>query len=224
MAAEYVKIPELAHRLDVSEKTARRYVKEGKLPSVFIGGAFRVSEEDLKEFLEGAKVDPGKALAPPSLEEAEEAGQTPDEGRRYPLALFDTQARLMREASVYYGPLLEQLPEDPPLEDLASKYIWVIHFSFVCDLFEKSINAQPFAEIAGLWVDHVNEEGTPPEIRRSVDAFQAAYGDLLGTRHNQALAWIWKQRERYQKQLEEGHAEFDALLHTFGERLSKTRG
>ncbi len=63
MAAEYVKIPELAHRLDVSEKTARRYVKEGKLPSVFIGGAFRVSEEDLKNFLEGAKVDPGKALA-----------------------------------------------------------------------------------------------------------------------------------------------------------------
>ncbi len=63
MAAEYVKIPELAHRLDVSEKTARRYVKEGKIPSVFIGGAFRVSESDLDEFLRGAKVDVGKALA-----------------------------------------------------------------------------------------------------------------------------------------------------------------
>lgn len=63
MATEYVKIPELAHRLDVSEKTARRYVKEGKLPSVFIGGAFRVSEEDLRDFLEGAKVDTGKVLA-----------------------------------------------------------------------------------------------------------------------------------------------------------------
>jgi excisionase family DNA binding protein len=77
VAAEYVKIPELAHRLDVSEKTARRYVKEGKLPSVFIGGAFRVSEEDLKEFLEGAKVDPGIAQAPLPLNNSEERGSYP---------------------------------------------------------------------------------------------------------------------------------------------------
>jgi excisionase family DNA binding protein len=61
--ADYVKIPELARRLDVSEKTARRYVQSGKLPSVFVGGAYRVSEADLTRFLEGARVEPGKAEA-----------------------------------------------------------------------------------------------------------------------------------------------------------------
>jgi transcriptional regulator with XRE-family HTH domain len=39
-------------------------VKGGKLPSVFIGGAYRVSEKDLEEYLESAKVTPGKAAAP----------------------------------------------------------------------------------------------------------------------------------------------------------------
>jgi len=66
--AEYLKLPEVARRLDVSEKTARRYVKSGTLPSVFIGGAYRVSEPDLEQFLESAKVEPGKAQAPPSSE------------------------------------------------------------------------------------------------------------------------------------------------------------
>jgi excisionase family DNA binding protein len=78
--AEYMKLTEVARRLDVSEKTARRLVKAGKLPSVFIGGAFRVSEEDLAEFLEAAKVDPGKAAASSQLDlngllqEAQRAG------------------------------------------------------------------------------------------------------------------------------------------------------
>ena len=58
--ADYLKIPEVARRLDVSEPTVRRMVKGGRLPSVFIGGAYRVSEADLEEFLENAKVDPGK--------------------------------------------------------------------------------------------------------------------------------------------------------------------
>lgn len=68
--ADYLKIPELARRLDVSEKTARRYVKAGALPSAFIGGAYRVTEEDLEAFLRGAEVKPGdaspKAEAPSS--------------------------------------------------------------------------------------------------------------------------------------------------------------
>jgi excisionase family DNA binding protein len=64
--ADYVKLPEVAHRLGVSEKTARRMVKAGKLPAVFIGNAYRVSEEDLETYLQSAKVKPGKASAPPS--------------------------------------------------------------------------------------------------------------------------------------------------------------
>jgi excisionase family DNA binding protein len=66
--ADYLKIPEVARRLDVSEPTVRRMVKGGRLPSVFIGGAYRVSEADLEEFLENAKVQPGKAQAPSTRE------------------------------------------------------------------------------------------------------------------------------------------------------------
>jgi excisionase family DNA binding protein len=61
--ADYLKIPEVARRLDVSEPTVRRMVKSGKLPSVFIGGAYRISEEDLAEYIEGARVTPGKVPA-----------------------------------------------------------------------------------------------------------------------------------------------------------------
>lgn len=68
---DYLKIPEVARRLDVSEPTVRRMVKGGKLPSVFIGGAYRVSEGDLEKYLEAARVQPGdgsgKAQVPPQL-------------------------------------------------------------------------------------------------------------------------------------------------------------
>jgi excisionase family DNA binding protein len=76
--ADYLKIPEVARRLDVSEPTVRRMVKGGKLPSVFIGGAYRVSEEDLEKYLEAAKVRPGdgspKDQARPPLEEHQLSG------------------------------------------------------------------------------------------------------------------------------------------------------
>jgi excisionase family DNA binding protein len=62
--ADYLKIPEVARRLDVSEPTVRRMVKGGKLPSVFVGGAYRVSEKDLEDYLESARVTPGKVQAP----------------------------------------------------------------------------------------------------------------------------------------------------------------
>ncbi len=71
---DYLKIPELSRRLDVSEPTVRRMIKGGKLPSVFVGGAYRVSEADLAKYLEAAKVRPGKASAPLSLD-AEPAGR-----------------------------------------------------------------------------------------------------------------------------------------------------
>ena len=60
-----LKLTEVAQRLGVSEKTARRYVKAGVLPSVFVGNAYRVDERDLEEYLERARVTPGKAPAPP---------------------------------------------------------------------------------------------------------------------------------------------------------------
>lgn len=64
--ADYIKLPEVARRLGISEKTARRMVKAGQLPALFIGNSYRVREEDLQGYLRSAKVTPGKAPAPPS--------------------------------------------------------------------------------------------------------------------------------------------------------------
>ena len=58
---DYLKIPELARQLDVSEQTARRMVKDGRIPSVFVGGAYRVEEEDLRNYLEAARVEVGSS-------------------------------------------------------------------------------------------------------------------------------------------------------------------
>ncbi len=74
--AEYIKLAEVARRLGVSEKTARRYVKSGALPSRFIGNSYRVDEADLERFLESSRVEPGKGQAPLPLYE-EEAGAGP---------------------------------------------------------------------------------------------------------------------------------------------------
>jgi excisionase family DNA binding protein len=42
---------ELSKLLDVTEVTLRRYIKEGKLPAKKIGGAYHISEEALKDFV-----------------------------------------------------------------------------------------------------------------------------------------------------------------------------
>jgi excisionase family DNA binding protein len=80
--SDYLKIPELADRLDISEKTARNYVKSGVIPSAFVGGAYRVSEEDLAEYLRQAEVRPGKAPAQPS-EAGTETALTHERTRHY---------------------------------------------------------------------------------------------------------------------------------------------
>jgi len=57
--ADYLKLPELARQLDISEQTARRMVKDGRIPSVFVGGAYRVEKGDLRNFLMAARVKVG---------------------------------------------------------------------------------------------------------------------------------------------------------------------
>jgi excisionase family DNA binding protein len=54
--ANYLKLMEVAHRLGISERTARRYVQRGELPSVYVGGSYRVRDEDLGEYLRRAEV------------------------------------------------------------------------------------------------------------------------------------------------------------------------
>jgi excisionase family DNA binding protein len=62
--ADYLKIPEVAQLLGLSEKTVRRRVKAGEIPSVFIGGVYRIPQADLNEYLKLARVRPGKVSAP----------------------------------------------------------------------------------------------------------------------------------------------------------------
>jgi excisionase family DNA binding protein len=62
--AEYLKIPEVADLLELSEQTIRRRVKSGDIPSVFVGGVYRIPRTELKEYLEQVRVRPGEAARP----------------------------------------------------------------------------------------------------------------------------------------------------------------
>ena len=66
---ELLKLTEVAQELGISEPTARRYVKTGKLPSVFVGGRYRVRREAVAEFLRQAEVT-AEAPLPQSREES----------------------------------------------------------------------------------------------------------------------------------------------------------
>jgi excisionase family DNA binding protein len=132
---DYLKIPEVARRLDVSEKTARRYIKAGVLPSTFIGGAYRVTEEDLEEFLHRAEVKPEapKAESRSSLEPSLFNGVLAEERRerliqsvadyalsraaRWEVWLAQDDRELLGEMVVEYDALRHVLHEalQPPL-------------------------------------------------------------------------------------------------------------
>ncbi len=60
-----LKLTEVARRLGVSQDTARRYVKAGRIPSTFIGNSYRVSEEDLEAFIGDSEV--GRAVPEESI-------------------------------------------------------------------------------------------------------------------------------------------------------------
>ncbi len=46
-----LKISEVARRLDVSDKTVRRWIERGELPVHKLGHSIRISEADLSAFL-----------------------------------------------------------------------------------------------------------------------------------------------------------------------------
>jgi excisionase family DNA binding protein len=73
--AELLKLTEVAQELGISEPTARRYVKTGRLASVFVGGRYRVYRDAVDEFLRQAEVRPGEDLPKPEASRSSEAGQ-----------------------------------------------------------------------------------------------------------------------------------------------------
>lgn len=52
-------ISTVARRLDVSEKSVRRYIERGRLPAYKIGGQIRIAEEDVRAFLSLCRLSKG---------------------------------------------------------------------------------------------------------------------------------------------------------------------
>jgi excisionase family DNA binding protein len=69
---ELLKLTEVAQELGISEPTARRYVKTGRLPSVFVGGRYRVRREDIEAFLRAAEVRAGEPTPKPEAPRSSE--------------------------------------------------------------------------------------------------------------------------------------------------------
>jgi excisionase family DNA binding protein len=72
--AELLKLAEVADELGIAESTCRRYIKSGEIPSLFVGGRYRVRREVLDEYLRAAEyrtggTTPGRAgeVAPKGL-------------------------------------------------------------------------------------------------------------------------------------------------------------
>lgn len=61
----YMSTQEVADRLGVSVFTIRRYIRSGKLRAVKLEGGYRVSREDIAEFLKAREIglQPGQAGA-----------------------------------------------------------------------------------------------------------------------------------------------------------------
>jgi DNA (cytosine-5)-methyltransferase 1 len=59
-ATQMLRIEDIANKLNVSQKSVRRYIHSGKLKSKKIGGVHRVEERDLDDFLNLSVYDNGK--------------------------------------------------------------------------------------------------------------------------------------------------------------------
>jgi excisionase family DNA binding protein len=80
----YVSTQELADRLGVSVFTIRRYIRAGKLPAVKLDGVYRVSREDIAEFLKSREIghvpERARVSDPPSPTRPEAAAASPRGG------------------------------------------------------------------------------------------------------------------------------------------------
>ena len=66
-SAQYLRAAEIARLLGISERTVRRWIASGELPSVKVGGSRLVARADLERTL---------SPAPSSLREPEEEGES----------------------------------------------------------------------------------------------------------------------------------------------------
>lgn len=103
----YLKLMEVAHRLGISERTARRYVTRGELPSVYVGNSYRVREEDLEEYLRQAEVKTGPKAEAPSAKAS--PGQPSDSEA--------TPSKYLRAWRAYACRLRDEWQKNPPTSE-----------------------------------------------------------------------------------------------------------
>ncbi len=65
MTNSYLSVQEVADRLGVSVFTIRRYIRAGKLRAIKLEGVYRLSREDLSEFLRSREIGPEPGLPAP---------------------------------------------------------------------------------------------------------------------------------------------------------------
>lgn len=164
--ADYLKIPEVARRLDVSEPTVRRMVKSGKLPSVFVGGAYRVSEKDLEEYLENARVDPGKAVAPPSQRRLFNGL---DEERRYKLEEAKRAVQYIIGRAEWYE---QELERGRPLEYKTADRAYILA---VLAIQEFSSFHRWFFDVVARDLVREIENGNAPELVDEFDSLEETF-------------------------------------------------
>ncbi len=59
MDERYLTLPEVAERLKVSRRTAYRWIKDEDLNAYKFANEYRITESDLKDFLERRRTRPG---------------------------------------------------------------------------------------------------------------------------------------------------------------------
>ena len=169
--ADYVKLPEVAHRLGVSEKTARRMVKTGKLPAVFIGNAYRVSEEDLATYLQSAKVQPGKASAPPSQRSLFNGLE---EERRYKLEEAKRAVQYIIGRAEWYE---QELERGRPLEYKTADRAYILAVLAIEEF--SNFNRWFFDVVARDLVREI-ENGNAPELVDEFDSLEVTFIEHIG--------------------------------------------
>src|SRR5918997_964957 len=102
MEDRHLSLSEVAGLMGVSERTARRWIKSGKLRAYKPGRDYRIPESALKAFVEESEVSP-KGLAPPSLQ-ASFNGLLAEERR----------ARYLRSWRAFVWKLVHRWETDPP--------------------------------------------------------------------------------------------------------------
>jgi excisionase family DNA binding protein len=213
-------LSEVAGLMGVSERTVRRWIKSGRLKAYKPGRDYRIPESGLRAFIEESEISP-KVPAPLSLqpsfndvlaeERRPESREGSDEERRFLLALLGTLTELMSELSDYYHPRLDNLPEEPPLDEIV-RYQWVVDCLNTCLIVERRFDEEDFLETVGPWVGRVDAgEQVPPDINQKVRAFQNAWTRWVVDVPTVALDWIRRQKERIGEASAEFSAELDRL-------------